>query len=151
MRSLHAGPVRLALLIAALAFASPAPHAAAAAQPTPDTAVRVRVDSADVNLTTTPSFTFAITIPTVMHFQTFDNSGQRYLRIFAISVDSLERRIHRAASYQESRPGIFTPLFETPRGTPLLGYVDRIEFERAVQRALRAAWGNYTLNRQRLT
>jgi hypothetical protein len=121
-------------LIGAICMAAAVPREAS---PQPDPAAKVSVDSADVNLTATPSFTFAVTIPTVMHFETFDAGGARYMRIFAISVDSLAPRIHRAANYLDSKPGIFTPLFDPPNRTPIVGYVDRIEFEKAVKASLR--------------
>jgi hypothetical protein len=65
--------------------------------------------------------------------------GQQLLHVWAISrVDSLQARITRATSYEAERPGIFTPLIEPPNhGAPIIGYVDRLEFERAVEQALR--------------
>lgn len=125
MRSLTAGPVRLGLLIAALALAVPR---VASPQPDPAPAVaKVRVDSTEINLSVHPSFTFAIGVPTVLHFEALAYNGQQLLHVWAISrVDSLQARITRATSYESERPGIFT-----------IGYVDRVEFEQAVQRALR--------------
>lgn len=127
-------------LIGAISMAAAAPRDALP-QPLPDSApaARVRVDSTEINLTVHPSFTFAIGIPTVLHFESFAYNGQQLLHVWAISrADSLQARITRATSYERERPGIFTPLIEPPNpGAPIIGYVDRIEFERAVQRALR--------------
>jgi hypothetical protein len=151
MRSTIAtGPVRLLLLVAAL---SALPLARAAAQPDPTPAAKVHVESTAVNLTATPRFSFAVSIPTMLAFQTFDSVGHRFLEIYAISrVDSLDARIKRAASYLGSHQGIFTPLIEPPnRGMPIIGYVDRAEFERALRAALRPPGYTYTLNYKRLT
>lgn len=140
MKSLlaRAGPVRLVLLIALLALSASGPPASAAAQPAPDPAARVRVDSVEVNLTQTPRFTFAVQIPTLLRFEALEYNGQRLLHVWAYSrVDSLDARIRKATNYLTARPGIFTPLFETPGGTPIMGYVDRAQFSEQLQRALR--------------
>jgi hypothetical protein len=113
----------------------------APAQPLPDPApaARVHVDSIEVNITMHPAFQFVVAIPAVLRFEAGDAAGVRYLHIWAYSrVDSLDARIRKASNYLSARPGIFTPLIEPPnRGAPSLAYVDRLEFERAVQRALR--------------
>lgn len=135
----HAGPVRLALLIAAIAVASPPPSANAAAQTVaPDPAAKIHVESVEVNLSQHPAFQFVVQIPTMLRFEAGDANGQRYLHIWAYSrVDSLETRIRKASLYLAAKPGIFTPLFETQYGTPIMGYVDRLQFGEAYRRALR--------------
>jgi hypothetical protein len=125
----------LAFLVVPLltAFATAQP------QPDPAPAANVHVDSIEINLTMHPAFQFVVAIPTVLRFEAGDAAGQRYLHIWAYSrVDSLNARIRKASNYLTSHAGIFTPLIESPNhGAPIIGYVDRLEFERAVQRALR--------------
>lgn len=131
------GVAAIALILAALGAAA-IPRAEAIAQPDP--AAKIHVESTQVNLTANPSFTFAIAIPSVLKFVAFEQGGQRYLHVWAYStVDSLDVRIRRASQYLATKPGIFTPLFESPnRGDPILGYVDRLQFERALRDLLPA-------------
>jgi hypothetical protein len=125
-------------LIGAICMGAAVPRDAAVAQPDP--AANIHVESVEVNLTQHPAFQFIVAIPTALRFEAGEANGQRYLHIWAYSrVDSLDARIRRASQYLSARPGILTPLFETPRGTPIMGYVDRSEFEKAVKAALRPA------------
>lgn len=123
-------------LIGAISMAAAVPRDAS---PQPDPAAKIHVESVEVNLTQHPAFQFVVAIPTVLRFEAGDAAGVRLLHIWAYSrVDSLDVRIRKATSYLDDRAGIFTPLIEPPNlGAPIIGYVDRIEFERAVQRALR--------------
>lgn len=114
MRSLTAGPVRLAFLIAAMAIAAPALQAQPA-PPDPAVATKLHVDSAEINLTAQPSFAIAVTVPTVLKFASFDYNGQHLLHVWVISrADSLQARIRKATSYLERQASIFTPLIEPP-------------------------------------
>jgi hypothetical protein len=129
MRSLTAGPVRLVMLLAALAAA---PVGQAAAQPDP--APRVHAESVEVNLTQHPTFQFVVQIPTALRFESLSSNGQLYLHIWAYSlVDSLQARITKAASYQAARPGIFTPLIDPPNRNSNLASLYRLRFEQALR------------------
>lgn len=122
-------------LIGAICMAAAVPREAS---PQPDPAAKIHVESLEVNLTQHPAFQFVVAIPTALRFEAGEVNGQRYLHIWAYSkVDSLDARIRREALYLDNKPGILTPLFDPPNRTPIVGYVDRIEFEKAVQRALR--------------
>jgi hypothetical protein len=145
----------IAIALIAVAFtATVVPRADATAQPEAAPTQVVHVESTYVNMSVSPSFTFAISLPTLLHFRAVDTNGQRLLEILAISrVDSLQARIRRAASYEAESPGIFTPLIQPPnRGDPILAYVGRADFERALRAAtLRALGYTYTLKYKRLT
>ena len=115
MRSLTAGPVRLAFLIAAMAIAAASPQAQPAPPDSAPAVARYRVASTEINLSEQPAFAFAVTKPMVLKFASFDLNGQHFLHVWAISrVDSLLPRIRKATSYLERQASIFTPLIEPP-------------------------------------
>jgi hypothetical protein len=115
---IHPGPVRLALLIAAVAIAAAAPPATAAQQP--DSAAvapaAVHVDSVEINLAAQPRFTFAVNVPVVLRFEAVIFNGQPLLHIWAYtrtgqtpaSIKRVARNVPNAnshtASLQESIP-----------------------------------------------
>jgi hypothetical protein len=113
MRSLNAGPVRLALLIAAIAVAIPA----AAQQPDPAPTAAVHVDSVEINLAAQPRFTFAVNAGVVLRFEAVSFNGQQLLHIWAYA------RTEQASS-KITRTSLNSAL------------IDEAEFQRAVTRAL---------------
>lgn len=140
----------LSIAVLAAAFTAAVPRADAVAQPT----AVAHVETTYVNLTTTPAFTVAIEIPVLLRIRAVDRNGQPHLELLTMStVDSLDARIRRADKYLSQAGGILTPLIEPPnRGTPIMGYVDRLHFERALRAAaLRALGYTYTLKYKRLT
>jgi hypothetical protein len=100
---IHPGPVRLALLIAAVAIAAAVPQPAAPQQP-PDSAVAqtaaVHVDSVEINLAAQPRFTFAVNAPVVLRFEAVSFNGQQLLHIWAYTrTGQTPASIRRAAHY----------------------------------------------------
>lgn len=136
MRRLFAGPVKLALLIAAIAVATPAPHASAAAQqPDPAPAADIQVDSVQVNLTEHPNFSFTVSGPAVLRFEAGTVQGIQYIHIWRYTrASSNLTRISRTAAYMSA---------------PTPGHIEALEFQRAIQRALRESKPERTLSYHR--
>lgn len=135
MRSLIAGPVKLALLIAAIAAATPAPHASAAAQQPDPAPAGIQVDSVQVNLTEHPNFSFTVSGPAVLRFEAGTVQGIQYIHIWRYTrASAIATRISRTAAYMSA---------------PAIGHIEALEFQRAVQRALRASNPERTLSYHR--